>query len=50
MGRENDKVIKNVRGESLIKRIESRNDLHTLEYAQEVGLGGCNYEIKNVDN
>ena len=37
-------------GENLIKRIESRNGLHTLEYAQEIGLGSCNYEIKNVDN
>ena len=26
-------------GEALIQRIESRNGLHTLEYAQQIGLG-----------
>ena len=37
-------------GASLISRIESRNGLHTLEYAQGIGLGNCSYEIKSVDN
>lgn len=37
-------------GESLVKRIESRNGLHTLEYAQDIGLGSRSYEIKSIDN
>lgn len=36
-------------GTNLIERIESRNGLHTLEYAQKIGLGSRSYVLKNVD-
>ena len=36
-------------GASLIKRIESRNGLHTLEHALEIGLGSRTYELVSVD-
>ena len=36
-------------GESLINRIESRNGLHTLEHAEEIGLGERFYQLINVD-
>ena len=37
-------------GASLVKRIESRNGLHTLEHAEEIGLGSRTYELVNVDD
>ena len=37
-------------GASLVKRIESRNGLHTLEHAEEIGLGSCTYELVNMDD
>lgn len=36
-------------GDSLAERIESRNGLHTLEHAEEIGLGSRTYELVNVD-
>ena len=36
-------------GQSLINRIESRNGLHTLEHAEEIGLGSRTYELVSVD-
>lgn len=36
-------------GSSLIQRIESRNGLHTLEHAEEIGLGSRTYELVNID-
>ena len=33
----------------LINRIESRNGLHTLEHAEEIGLGSRTYELVSVD-
>lgn len=36
-------------GDSLIKRIESRNGLHTLEHAFAIGLGSRDYELISVD-
>ena len=36
-------------GQSLINRIESRNGLHTLEHAQEIGLGSRTYELVSID-
>lgn len=36
-------------GGSLVKRIESRNGLHTLEHAAEIGLGSRDYELVSVD-
>ena len=35
-------------GASLVKRIESLNGLHTLEHAEEIGLGKHAYKIVNV--
>ncbi len=36
-------------GASLIQRIESRNGLHTLEHAEEIGLGSRIYELVSID-
>lgn len=36
-------------GGSLIKRIESRNGLHTLEQAEKIGLGSRAYELVSID-
>ena len=36
-------------GASLIQRIESRNGLHTLEHAEEIGLGSRTYELVSID-
>ena len=36
-------------GASLVSRIESRNGLHTLEHAEEIGLGSRTYELMSVD-
>lgn len=33
----------------LIERIESRNGIHTVEHAEEIGLGSRKYEIINID-
>ena len=35
-------------GASLVERIESRNGLLTLEYAEKIGLGSRNYSLVNV--
>ena len=35
--------------ESLVKRIESRHGIHTLEHAAEIGLGSRSYELVNID-
>ena len=34
---------------SLVKRIESRHGIHTLEHAEEIGLGSRAYELVNID-
>ena len=36
-------------GASLVNRIESRNGLHTLEHAEEIGLGRRTYELLLLD-
>lgn len=36
-------------GQSLVNRIESRNGLHTLEHAQQIGLGSRSYERVSID-
>ena len=36
-------------GNSLVERIESRNGLHTLEHAEDIGLGSRTYELVNID-
>lgn len=37
-------------GASLVNRIESRNGLHTLEHAEEIGLGSRTYNLVNIDD
>lgn len=37
-------------GASLVNRIESRNGLHTLEHAEEIGLGSRTYKLVNIDD
>lgn len=32
-----------------IERVESRNGIHTVEYAEKLGIGTTNYELVNVD-
>ena len=34
---------------SLVKRMESRNGIHTLEHAEEIGLGSREYQLVNID-
>ncbi|HAL60317.1 MAG TPA: ferredoxin, partial [Sarcina sp.] len=34
---------------SLVERIESRHGIHTLEHAEEIGLGSRSYELVNID-
>lgn len=36
-------------GQDLIARMESRQGIHTLEYAEEIGLGSRKYELINID-
>ena len=36
-------------GASLVKRIESLNGLHTLEHAEEIGLGSREYVLVSID-
>lgn len=36
-------------GSSLIRRIESRNGIHTLEQAAKIGLGSREYELVSID-
>lgn len=44
-----DLVYSSEDGQSLIERIESRNGLRTIEYAEEIGLGSRTYELVNVN-
>jgi len=45
-----DLVYKSPDGKDLVKRIESKNGIHTLEHAEKLGLGSRTYQIKNIDN
>lgn len=36
-------------GQSLIRRIESRNGLHTLEHAEKIGLESREYQLVSID-
>jgi len=36
-------------GRDLIARMESRNGIHILEHAEEIGLGSRNYRLVNID-
>ena len=35
---------------SLVARIERQNGIHTLEHAEEIGLGSRTYELVNIDD
>ncbi len=35
--------------ESLQQRVERQNGLHTLEHAEEIGLGSRAYNLMNID-
>ncbi len=37
-------------GASLVERIESRNGLHTLEHAAEIGLGSRSYDLVRLED
>ncbi|GAF26208.1 uncharacterized Fe-S center protein [Moorella thermoacetica Y72] len=37
-------------GQSLVERIESRNGIHTLDYAEEIGLGSQVYQLVRIDD
>lgn len=37
-------------GASLIERIESRNGIHTLEHAEEIGLGSRSYQLIPIES
>ena len=37
-------------GASLVNRIESKNGLHTLEHAEEIGLGSRTYTLVTIDD
>ncbi len=37
-------------GGSLVRRIESRNGLHTLEHAEAIGLGSRSYQLVSIDS
>lgn len=36
-------------GASFVNRVESLNGLHTLEHAEEIGLGSRSYTLVNID-
>lgn len=44
-----DLVYKAPDGGSLIKRMESRHGIHTVEHAAAIGLGSREYELVNID-
>ncbi len=44
-----DLVYKAPDGASLIKRMESRHGIHTLEHAAEIGLGSRTYDLVSID-
>ena len=44
-----DLVYKAPDGKSLIKRMESRHGIHTLEHAAEIGLGSREYDLVSID-
>lgn len=37
-------------GRDLIRRMEAKNGIHTLDYAAEIGLGSQVYELVNIDD
>lgn len=45
-----DLVYDSEEGSSLVERIESKNGLHTLEYAEKIGLGSRNYKMVSLDD
>lgn len=45
-----DLVYKAQDGQSLIRRIESRNGSHVLEHGAKIGLGNLSYELVDIDD
>ena len=41
---------KDAEGASLVNRIESKNGLHTLEHAEDIGLGSRDYTLVKINN
>ena len=44
-----DLVYKAPDGQSLIKRMESRHGIHTIEHAEKIGLGSRAYDLVSID-
>ena len=44
-----DLIYKAEGNKSLVKRIESKHGIHTLEHAKEIGLGSREYTLVNID-
>ena len=44
-----DLVYQAENNDSLVNRIESRHGIHTLEHAEEIGLGSRTYQLVNID-
>ena len=36
--------------EALVRRMESLHGIHTLEHAEEMGLGSRSYELVSIDD
>lgn len=45
-----DLVYKAEDNASLVRRIESRNGIHALEHAEEIGLGSRTYQLVDIDD
>ena len=45
-----DLVYKAEGNESLVKRIENKHGIHTLEHAEAIGLGSRAYDLVNIDD
>lgn len=45
-----DQIYQAEGNESLVERMESRNGIHTLEHAEEIGLGSRSYKLVNIDD
>ena len=44
-----DLIYKAPDGQSLIKRMESRHGIHTIEHAEAIGLGSRTYDLASID-
>ncbi len=44
-----DLVYRDPKGKALVERIESKHGIHTLEHAEEIGLGTRTYNLVSID-